>query len=438
VFCRRSVSAFCLIPLVPALLLTGSPVSARPPGADSASAADSAVPFTIQHADRFLQHRDSSGAQTYTLQGAVDVLQGESRILCHILTYYPAASSLTCLDSVRVTDPERELSSDTLYYYMDRQYYRAVGRLRWTTSGFSGSGQSGDYFREKGILRIEGQAEAEDSLRRIKADVLEYDYSTRCLRATGRVSLLDHKTGSFAEAAGGILDRDRDRVTLTGRPELTFFEAEDSVRKNPYRLVCDLLTRFGRDSVSAVGRVRLWHDSLSVTSDSLFENQASGMSYFRGGPPVVDGPSYKLRGEKVDVLMSGRRLRQVTAVNAARGEFYADSAARAAGPVAEGRLTAPGSWIVGDTLSLAFRTAGLDSIVAVGNARSYFRENAAASVNYLTGGRIVLLWNEGAIERVKVAGGGRGLFLLPDTTSQKPASSRSAAADSSGRHPPAP
>lgn len=392
------------------LFISFSPAfSAGPESADSSSQ----IPFRIEHADVFQQKRDSTGAQYYLLQGEVDITRGESRILCGSLSYFPASGYFLCMDSVHLSDPERDLRSDSLLYYVDREYYRAAGSVRWASRGVSGSGRIGEYFRDRGLMRLEGEAEARDSLRRIDADVLEYESTAEVLRALGNVRMLEYGSRSTARSASAVYGRDKGTAVLTGRPEIIYYEKGDSV--SPYHLVSDLLRRFGPDSIVAVGRVRLWRDSLTVTSDSLFHNLGPGISYFRGGPPLVQDPKFNLRGAEIDVQAAKRKLQRVTALGSARGEFRPDSTLAAADSITAG-LAQAGSWITGDTLDLYFGASGIDSLASSGGSRSYFRESAESGVNYILGRWIKLVWENGVVERVQVDGGGRGLFMLPDSS----------------------
>lgn len=386
---------------------------------DTTAPQEEQTPFTVRHADNFRQFKDSTGEALYRLEGNVDITRNEARILCGSLTYFPDRHHFLCLDSVRLTDPERSLYTDTLYYYMDNGRYYAQGGVGWESRGVSGLGDTGEYLRELGMMRLIGNASAEDSLRVIYSDMLEYESLSGLLRATGNVRMRDKKSGSTALASSAVYYRESGIVTLSGRPEVSYFETGDT--SSAYKIVADLLRRYGPDSVTAVGRVYLWHDSLIVTADSLFHDLGSGISYFRGGPPRVVDPAFTLDGEAIDVQTSERKLRRVSAVGKARGEFHPDSTAArrdtATGP-------APiGSWITGDTLNLAFGPAGIDSIASSGGSRSYFRENSQSSVNYLIGSRIVLVWEEGVISRVRVEGGGRGLFVVPDTSAAEPVDS---------------
>ncbi|MBN2288222.1 MAG: hypothetical protein JXQ83_02745 [Candidatus Glassbacteria bacterium] len=400
-----------LLPAAALSLAAALPAGGQVTGGE-AGAAQGKVPFTIERAESFFQRTDSSGAERFILQGDVLVNRAGSRIRCEILTYFPQSRHFLCLDSVRLTDPQREMKSDTLFYYVDTGYYRALGNLRWASSGFTGSGLQGDYYRLQELLVVRGKAVAGDSLRRVEADKLEYDYRSSTLRATGNITLTDNETRASATAAAGLYERDTGITSLTGRPLLNFYDKSDSLALRPYHLSCDRLLSFGADSMVALGRVRLWDDSLTITSDSLFYDADHGRSYFRKGAPRIDSPSYNMSGETIDVHTRDRELERVVAVGAGRGEFYRSAAARA-DSAARDR-----NWIEGDTLDVSFGPGGLDSIVASGDARSYFREGPESALNYVIGARIVLVWQQGLVDRVEVSGGGRGLHLLPDTLVQ--------------------
>ena len=110
-----------------------------------------------------------------------------------------------------------------------------------------------------------------------------------------------------------------------------------------------------------------------------------------------------------------RRLKHIKAVGKARGEFYFNGEKQDLAEISAEQEPAVGSWIEGDTLKLYFGGEALDSIIAQGNARSYFRETAESGVNYVQGARLLLIWRDGALETLEVTDGGRGLFLPADS-----------------------
>lgn len=371
------------------------------------------VPFTILHADQFVQRRDSTGLQRYLLQGDVHITRAGSTIKCDELIYYPDANYFLCSGRVLVADTSRSLSSDTLYYYVDSGYYKALGNLHWSSGEFTGTGGAGEYWREREIMAVTGDAAARDSLRLITAERLEYSYLTETLVATGNVNLTDRESHSTAVATAGVYRRSAGEVVLSGRPVVTYYAEDDTLHTNPYNLTGDRIVNWAGDSLAAAGRVRLAADSLTVTADSLFYDRKRNVSYFRGGPPVIEHPKYELRGQLLDVFSAGRALERVVAAGEGRGEFFSgESAGKAADSTLDSEA---GSWIEGDSLELFFGAGALDSISSAGNARSYFRENAQAGINYLQGDRILLIWQEGALEVVEVTRGGRGLYLPPDS-----------------------
>ncbi len=407
---------FIVLLLTTELFLLVSSVSSQHAPVDKTVANRKDIPFTIEQADHLFQRKDSTGAERFILQGNVKVVRASSRIECGSLTYYPSGSYFLCVDSVFLTDPERSIHSDTLFYYVEQAHYAALGNLRWATKEFSGTGLRGDYYRDSELMAVEGQAVARDSLREIRADRLVYDYGSETLRATGNVEILEVESGSKAVASSALYQRKTGLLTLSGRPKVTYYEADDTLFLDPYYLTCDILKSYANDSLFAIDRVRLWDDSLSITSDSLFHDRIAGVSYFRGGPPVVENPGYNLQGELLDVFIDSRRLKRINAVRRARGEFYFKGERRDLGGISAEEEPAVGSWIEGDILELYFGEEALDSVVALGNARSYFRETAESGVNYIQGTRLLLIWRDEALETVEVTDGGRGLFLPADSS----------------------
>ncbi len=400
---RVMMTRYFLHGLLCTLLFPALVLAARP---DSSAA----VPFKIRHADQGTQRKDSTGAQIYLLLGNVLIDRESTSISCDSLSYFPDSGFFHCLGAVSVADSVRTLSCDTLFYYIEQAYYRAAGNMQWSSGKLSGSGDQGEYWRDDDLFRVTGEAFAADSARQLQSQTMEYEYATEILRAAGDVRFTDSESGSEAEAAGALYHSNDELLILRGRPVLTYYEDEDSTRQDPYSLTGDVVTSFGQDSLVAVGRVRLWRDSLNVTSDSLFHDRAHDKSYFRGGPPVVEHPEYSLSADMLDVTSRERRLELIEAEGEGRGEFStgADSGQRKSGDD-------HASWIEGDTLRLFFGAGAMDSIYAAGSARSYYRENEQSGVNYVQGGMLLLVFEDNLLEVVEVRDGGRGVYVPPDT-----------------------
>lgn len=386
-----------------ALLLLAVPLAAQQDSSET-------VPFKIKRADQFIQRKDSTGAQLYFLLGNVLIVREGTSISCDSLSYFPDSGFFKCLGAVSVVDSLRSLSSDTLFYYLDRAYYRAAGGMQWSSGKLSGSGNQGEYWRDDGLFRVTGEAFAADSTRQLHSETMEYEYATEVLRAEGDVRFSDSESGSSAEAAGALYNSREKLLILRGRPVLTYYEQDDSLRHDPFRLTGDVVTSFGQDSLTATGRVRLWRDSLSVTSDSLFHDRARDISYFRGGPPRMEHPEYRLTADILNVTSRERRLELIEAEGNGRGEFSTGGGSGDRNP--EGEHT---SWIEGDTLRLFFGTSAMDSIYAAGSARSYYRENEQSGVNYVQGNKLLLVFENNLLEVLEVSDGGRGVYVPPDT-----------------------
>lgn len=391
-----------------AILLLAVLVTAQSPAQQEDSGR---MPFKLVRAGNYFQRTDSTGAKTLVLQSDVLITHDQSTISCDLLEFFPDSGYIRCTDSVRVADTVRTLYSDTLYYYVDSAYYRAVGSLRWQSEDLHGSGDAGQYWRDTDIFRVTGNAFAADSTRELHSNSMEYDYNTEELLADGDVHFVDTESGSEATAAGASYDSENKLLVLRGRPVLTYFEESDTLREDPFRLTGDVVTAFSSDSLVASGRVRLWQDSLTVTSDSLFHDRSHNRSFFRGGPPQVEHPDYRLTSHMLDVYSRERELERIEAAGEGRGEFWSEQPDSVSADEAAKYI----SWIEGDSLNLFFSGGAMDSIYASGAARSYYNESAESGVNYVQGGVILLVFKDNQLDVVEVGEGGRGVYLPPDS-----------------------
>jgi len=150
--------------------------------------------------------------------------------------------------------------------------------------------------------------------------------------------------------------------------------------------------------------------------------------------PVAVAEEFRLTADSVEVLAPDQAIERINAVGGARGESTSRDALNVEG------LPEPAQkdWLEGDTVVAFFVEAAapagqpvdtaspeyvIDRIVASGDARSLYRmassDTSSApgedvpAVHYVTGATIVIVMNEGELERMEVEGPTRGWHLEP-------------------------
>lgn len=413
------------------------------------------------------------------VRGVVIRCAGGADILANEGTIYQASGQTHLFGNVRFSDPEKRLTSDSAIYSSANGRLHSTGNVVYTdvVSGSTLRGPDVEYYRVipgrpqpqviatmRPTLTLQPEGAAADPAQQpivVVGDRINIIGNN--LTASGTVEIRQEQTTAYADEA--YYDRDNGRLNLTGRARMVGEEFTLAGQQIESRMDDGKL-----QSVVARTRAVLTGEDLRVDAPEIQlafrEDLLQRLVARRAGTgalaqPVATSAEFVLRADSLDADLPGQRLQRVVAVGNAHGETR-DTAGTGteAGlpePPATGSLSLEHDWILGDTITGHFAardTLGetadtalvLTRLVAVGSARSLYHieqddDDAAQAgtsgsalpasaepasparrgINYLVGNQIDLTFARGQVDRARVEGLQRGVYLDP---SAQPAAAR--------------
>jgi lipopolysaccharide export system protein LptA len=423
--------------------------------------------------------QDRSGSVTgsaadggvFLVRGVVIRCAGGAEIVANEGTIYQASGQTHLFGNVRFTDPEKRLTSQSAIYSSNNGRLHATGDVVYTdvVSGSTLRGPDVEYYRvipgrpqpqviatmrPTLTLRPEdGRADAAEEPVIVVGDRINIIGNN--LTASGTVEIRQTQATGYADEA--YYDRDNGRLNLTGRARMvaeqfTLVGNQIEARMPESRLE-SVVSRTQAVLTGEDLRVDASEIHLSFNEDRLERLVARRVGAGAAVQPVATSAEFVLRADSLDARMPGQRLERVVAVGNAHGETR-DTAgtgpdAPLPPPAATGSLDLDRDWILGDTITGHFAardTAAvpadtvvvLTRLVAVGSAKSLYhieqndrrptgsddaatpadrpaRAEEPRGINYLVGDRIDLTFARGQVDRARVEGLQRGVYLDPST-----------------------
>lgn len=398
---------------------------------------------------------------------AGEELQADSAVL------YQTINEVHLFRRVDYQDPGRALTSDQATYNGNTGRLWATGNVVFTDRGRGSTlrGPNLEYFRP---APAEGRPDAQavatgrphltiapSGERRREPMEVDADRITtvgeRYVTADGNVVIEGGEMDAWAEQAYYDATEERLELRRNARARGERFDLTGD-------FIQSQLTDGALTEVLSRGRARLTEERIRVTGpqirmfferDSLArlvsghaEREAGG-----DGRSMALASGFRMEADSLEALTPGQRVRQVSAIGAARGEAW--DTARVAGPApaaaadsALGLALGERDLIFGDTILGFFRDAPGDSavaadsaapppppregdaelerVLAMGNARSLYRltpssadstgppdPDARRGINYVIGDTIELRMAAGEVETATVRGLKRGVYLDP-------------------------
>jgi lipopolysaccharide export system protein LptA len=255
------------------------------------------------------------------------------------------------------------------------------------------TGDSAVHLEHRAQAVMIGNVHYQDTTRALDADRVTYYGLEDRVVAEGRVRLVRFRTGATLEGPRVVFFRTLTRggrTVATGRPRMTLPTGAPGPQADPFVVDADVAEFIGEERAFARGGVEVGRSDLDATADSArFDAHGVGVMY---GDPVVKGEGYELRGDSVVARFANDELEEVHSAGAATatGEDFElgseEIRARVNGEDIE-RLWAFGTGravvssgrfqLAGDSIDFAFLDGRVDSITAVGAARSVERPEGA-------------------------------------------------------------
>jgi lipopolysaccharide export system protein LptA len=384
--------------------------------------------------------RGTCAAQQITVEADSVEFYGDSRLLYLI-------------GNVDYREPRLALKSRRLTYWLNDEHLRAEGNVDATLpSGTRLTGPEADYYRPAPGIRTASRMVAP---RRPTITLVETDSTGRpsepttlvantvvmnndsLVYASGRVVITRTDVVAYADSA--FMDGGREYARLMRAPRI------EGKGDDPFTLTGTLIELHGSQRtlsrVLSSGSARAVSKDVTLTSDTLdlrLSNSEIDRVYAWGRSRArAVSPEYDIIADSLDVQMPGQRVRQVYAVRNAFAQSTPDTT----------RIrSAEKDWLRGDTIIARFDTLAapgdtsgrprIRDLVAHGNASSFYQVAAregrttAPGVNYVRGRVITVMFEDQAVEVVRITEQAAGVYLEPPPTIPGDTTTTTAPADS--------
>ncbi len=320
-------------------------------GVSTAHAQGATQPLVLENADRMEGARLS---EEYVLTGNVRFRHGELRLETRRALWRREKNQVVCEDGMRVTHRGSLLTADR-----------------------------GSYDRDANLARAEGNVFMRDSAGEVEASGRRLVYN----RVTGDAVL---SGAPMARRFYSATEPDPDDASSAGR-------AADTLTIRGNRLTYNDSMATAR----AVGDVVITRRDLRITASEAEYRQRED-SLFLSGSPVAQVEDSEVRGLFMRLALDGETLRSLRV----RGEAEALSF-EAATDTSRARQ----SRVTGDSLLLAFRDGGVDSVEVFDSAEgTYWEPERPDYVNRMLGDYMVLRFRDRQAREAEVLGSARSTY----------------------------
>lgn len=328
------------------------------------------------HADFSRGQKFGQSEEVKILEGNVHVRQDTVEIFCDKAIYFRGLGKLILEGNVRIVRGPQILTARKVTYYENRKLAIA---------------------EKKVYLQRPGQE--------LRSEYLEYYYETDQAFAKTDLFLVDRKSRAFVTAVQGeyVPQENRARVEKNAH-----FWQVDSSGADTLHIYARVMNYFFKEERRATAK-----DSVVIIRGDLIAQCDSAIYWlddervFLEIEPRAREKNNKLSGQRMEIDMSGMKLRRITVRGEATAVSVEDSAADKVS-----RLT-------GQEIIAFINGQKIDQLWALKNARSkyYLRDKGQEQgVNVASADTIRIFFKEGEVDRISVKGGSEGTYYPPDYT----------------------
>ncbi len=356
----------------------------------------------IRNADSLIG-RSVEGEIVRELTGNVILEQRGVLVYCDRAVHYPGRNSAYLEGNVKVVDDTVTLLTDRGYYHGSERILEGEGSV-YLNDGLSElTSNFGKYNLDSKIAEFWDEVFVDDPAGRIYADRLIHRRDEEFSTAFGNVRVIDRQRGTTV--FGGYLEYDsRSGYSLMSEsPVLVQIDSTESG-------VTDTLIVTGITMESVRDTVRLFHASGEVElmrSDLAAKGEHASYHIDQDhlsltGDPILWYRNNQVVGDSIHVVLENRRLRTLEVF----GRTFAISKNDERYPDRFNQLT-------GVELTMLFSDDELEKIEVREQATSVyyvFEDPDPNGLNHVSGDRIEVLFENGAVRELKITGGIEGKY----------------------------
>ncbi len=341
-----------------------------------------------------------SRTATYASGGTITSRKEQNTLTSRRGTYLAGAHRFIFSDDVQLRHPERTITSDTLHYTTTSGVAEFFGPTTIVTQGARMWCTRGTYDTRREFARFTRRARILNGDRELRGDSLHYDRRAGLGWAWGNVLMRDTANATSVRGERGFHEDASDRAWVTGRAELIMALGADSLHLHADTLFA-MPDSIGRRVVARRG-VRFFKSDMQGACDTMIHSDADSTIHLISSPVLWSG----------DDQITGRRIR-IQLRDGQAHRLFVDNDAFLCSQVDSGRF----DQVTGTTMTGRFIGGQLAGLVADGNCRTvYFAREEPASeavsdtigppvlrflgVNRVDCSRIRVELNEGAVNTI--------------------------------------
>lgn len=328
--------------------------------------ADPGMELTTEDLTYDLRSRRAEYRTGARIQGSRD----GNTLTSMIGAYEVGTRTFSFTGQVRISHPERQITSDTLRYNNATGVAEFLGPTHILQEGTVMYGERGSYDTRKEEGRLTRAGRIKSGAQQITGDTLHYRKATGEGAAWGHVTLTDTAGNMLVRGNEGRHNERTGKAMVTGRAELVMAMAADSLFLHADTLFATQDSAGGR-RVQARRQVRFFKSDLQGVCDTMDYVQADSLITLRG-KPFLWAKEDQLSGDTVRI-----RLRHGKAET-----LYVDGTAFMASQADSTHY----NQVAGLAMVGHFREDELYKLIVEGNSRTiYFARETKDSVEQVTG-----------------------------------------------------
>lgn len=315
----------------------------------------------------------------------------ELHIYCNTTDIISSEDRYVLKGNVKITDPEKILLSDYMYYRQDKEEAYSPGPFHYTQilDNRQIKSDQGTYFYEEERLLAIGNVVYTDSSRTVFADTIEYFENKEYVNARGNVVINDNEVDGLAVADYVEHYIDSEYTLMTGSPRIV---VADTAGADSLYISGLKLEFFGGDSSRFVvtDSAVIEKGNLTAKSMSAVYDQKASVIFLRIDPVIYQG-STEISGIEIDLTIVENTITEVTVRDSAVAFMEADTT---------GAYDYLRNVLKGSVINLYLEDNRITRILSTRNASStyyYFYENEPERKYLVSGESIELFFEDGKI-----------------------------------------
>lgn len=257
-----------------------------------------------------LDYDMNTGVGTYTNGATIISSENENKLVSNIGTYDSKTSTLFFKDSVKLTNPEYTIDSDTLVYDTEYEisyfhgptYIRSKENLIYCEHGWYDSQHEESSFWQNAYIDTKEQ--------KLEGDSIYYNRNEGIGEAFCNVQITDTTNKIIINGDYAYYNEEADSSLITGHALFTQFEAQDTLYMRADTLTIkmdsiDSLTQ--HQALKAFYHVLIYKNDLQAKCDSLVYNDADSLMKFFGDP-IIWSEQNQLSGEFIQLKTNDGKI----------------------------------------------------------------------------------------------------------------------------------